>query len=209
MGLVVAALGIALTAGPAAAAGNPTTLCNISENPCPSANQYAANTPFTGALVTGTSAELTNSLDDFTCNNSTVALQNTAQTGTPLPGEVTGLTFTNCADALNNSCTITTSGFPYDASISADGLGDGGGVLTLKKLSAHLVCSFYVNCTFTAASTGISGTITGGNPATVTFTNAPLSHSGGYFCPSTASLTATYDTNGTNAAVWPETPASS
>jgi hypothetical protein len=48
-----------------------------------------------------------------------------------------------------------------------------------------------VSCSFGAGGT-ISGTLFGGNPALVTFANQAIAASGGFGCPSTAILNATY-----------------
>jgi hypothetical protein len=205
--ILLAAMG-ALTAlaligpGAASAATGDTVLCKTNSNPCALANQYPANTSFTAG---STNAVLSTSSGNVTCTSSSTTVKNTAQNGSPnpLPGSVTALSFSGCKLGTTN-CTVTAQNIPYDASNVAIG-SSGNGTLNVDDSgttdpSASVVCGFFINCTFGKPT--VSGAVTGGNPASVSF-NTTLNRTGG-ICPSTATWTATYTLNGTNTALWVE-----
>jgi hypothetical protein len=208
----VAALSLVAFIGTSAASAANTTLCNTASNPCPAANQYASGTTLNAALQTGTNAVLTTSGGLFnptvTCTASTVRVVTSAQTGNPLPGSVTALTFTGCTSANpTGTCTVTVNNLPYTGNINYTAPGNGS--MTVNSPNVTVACSGLPTCSYTAASA--TGTVTGGNPATVAFTSVPLSVAGGFGCPTGASWTATYRlvASGSPAsptAVWVEQP---
>jgi hypothetical protein len=184
----VAAVMAFLGAGSASAA--PTVLCKVAELPCAAGNRYPANTSITGESEGSAKLEGINSAGKteltVECASKTT-LKNTAESGEPLPGSVTGLSFTGC----NNSCSVSVTGLPYSGTLSWTS--GSNGLLIVKKVSATLTCLFgFVKCKVGAKEVDL--TVDGGNPAKVLANKVAmeLEAQEAGTCPAKALWTATY-----------------
>jgi hypothetical protein len=188
LGLVVAAA-LAAMAFVGAGSASATTLCKANENPCN--NPYPSGTKVKAQLETGTEAVLTTSLATVKCTVSKSEGVTKAQSGEPLPGEVTNLTFESCKTGLVG-CTVSTVNLPYTAAVSATG--GGNGTFTASSSGkgnpgAKVVCVGVLNCTFTTAEATL--TALGGEPARLKAEGVELEQTG-ELCPTTSTWTATY-----------------
>lgn len=164
-----------------------TALCAAEESPCDPLEAYPSGTALKGSA---TNAELKSSLFDIKCSESTIAGETTAGEGTPLPGKVTELHFSNCA-AESTPCSITTihtpyaanteltSGFNGETKLESSGSGTPG---------ASATCSG-ITCTY-VGKPGL--TLTAGSSPTLAVSAAKLEREGGLLCPTSATWTATY-----------------
>lgn len=189
----VAAAALMAFVGAGSASAAETSLCSTNTNPC-SGTKYGSGTVIKSSLKTGTVATLTNPLGNVTCSVSTVTGKTTAASGTPLPGEVTGLTFETCVrdKALGGTeaCEVKVEGLPYKSSITTtEKASNGNGILTVENPKALVVCGTVINCTFSAATVKLH--VTGGAPATAIASEQVLNREGG-LCPSEAKWDAEY-----------------
>jgi len=186
---VVAALAIMAVAG-AAGASAKSILCSTNTHPC-TGTKYGAGTKLTSTLKTGTVATLTTSIGNVVCKKSTVSGATTNGEG---HGEISGLTFTECALG-GTACTVSAVNLNYTATAIA-GATTGNGTLTISPKGAQgapgasVVCGAFINCTFQSSDLVLD--VTGGNPAVIVASSEALTRSGG-FCPSTSLWDAEYE----------------
>jgi hypothetical protein len=188
---VVAAMAF-IGAGTASA----VTACKVNTNPCPAGSEWTAGTAVKAELVAGTVAELVaEGTPSVNCSVSKSEGKSTATSGSPLPGEITNLTFEKCATVGGLvPCTVTTVNLPYSAEITANEKVQGNGFLTVKSSGkgnpgAAVVCGTVLNCTFTTAAAKLS--ITGGTSPKLDAEAIVLERSGS-LCPTKATWTAHY-----------------
>jgi len=213
----VAVLALMAFGGVASASAENTTLCSTNSNPCPAANQYAANTTFNANLKVGTDLIWTTSggfqNPTMTCTNSPVASKNTAVSGNPLPVSITSWALNDggsppapCTSTNpTTTCTMTLNNLPYSGNVNFGGTA-GNGTLTVNNLNMTVACSGLPTCTYSAAS--VTGSVTGGSPAEIVFNGVTLSIAG-FGCSTSAHVTATYDlvnVGGSPTAAWVESP---
>ncbi len=165
-----------------------TTLCKTSEDPCGAANQYPSGTKIGMELASGSKFVLSaNGTPVLECSKSTLEEKSTAASGSPLPLQVTGLTFGLCFSECTSFSPVA---LPWEASMA----GAGGGKATLKvnKLTIKLSnCSILkISCTY--AGENVEAPMSG-NPLQTVFENEPLALTEGpMFCPKEATMSATY-----------------
>lgn len=199
LGLAVVAIA-AMTALLGAGSASATVLCKVSptKGVCPSTSRYAAGTTF-DAKATG--ATLETNTENVTCKTSSTSIKNTAESGSPLPGEVTLLTFGECTSSSGAACTVTSVGTPWSANLAWTSLGNG--TLTVANGGARVSCGFgFLQCRFGAKSLSLE--VQGGNPGKVIANKVPLemtAEEGFLKCPTEAKWTATYEATSPTA-VW-------
>jgi hypothetical protein len=185
---------IAMAFGTAAASA--TEFCSTNTSPC-TGTMYGPGTKLSGKLTTGKVATLTNSISNITCKQAAMAGQMTTTGGsgtTPISGEVTAVTWTECTTSFGTACTVTVTGIPWKLT------GEKTGETTFKVVvsgspGVTVVCGSLINCTFSQTSLTLTGV--NGSPARVTATAVGLNTSGA-FCPKTASYDAEYDVTAPN-----------
>jgi hypothetical protein len=196
----IAALALTAVVGAGSAAAN-AKLCKKAISPCPAGEAYPAGTKISASLKTKTHAQLTTSLGTITCTKSAVAGETTQESGNPLHGVITAVSFEGCTLA-STACTVTPQNLPYTATGTA-GATVGNGTLTVERSrtktengtideggrpQAAVQCGVLINCTF--GSGDISFAVTGGAPAQGAV-NQSLEREGG-LCPSTSTWEAEY-----------------
>ena len=190
----------ALVAFAGAGAASATSLCATpAVTMCPS--PLAAHTLIRADLKTGVNAVLTTSgglaNPTLTCTASSVTITTTSAGGTgvtDLPGDLTGLTFTGCSSMNPSGCTNTgeVAGLPKSGSVMWSS--GSNGTFTVNAPTVSFTCpiaGFPVTCAF-GGNGDVTGSFTGGNPATVQFTNQSIASTGGFGCPTAAQWNATY-----------------
>jgi hypothetical protein len=197
---VVAAMALTAFVG-AGTASAATQICKVNtETPaCSEANQYPSGTALKAGLKAGTSAKLTTAgaliNPTITCTVSSVAGKTTANSGTPLPGEVTAMSFSGCTNSFNGKkCTPKTLNLPYPASVTTAASGImGNGEMNVEDPSGagvEMACEELPTCTYT--TTAITLDVIGGTPAEVIANEEKLNKLSGISCPTEAKWTATY-----------------
>jgi hypothetical protein len=180
-----------LMMGIGAGTASATELCSTNTSPC-TGTKYGTGTKLTAQLKSGTAATLTTSIGNVVCKKSTLAGVTTSAGGpgtTPVSGEVTSLTFTECVFGSSTPCTVSVVNLPWK--LTAEKTGETTfNVIVSGSPGVTLVCGSFINCTFSQTSMTLSGT--GGSPAIVKATAIGLNRSGG-LCPSTASFDAEYE----------------
>jgi hypothetical protein len=180
--------GIAAT--PAAAVE--TTLCQQAEEQC--ANRYQKGQALEATVITW---ELENSIGPVTCGQSTVKGKTTAESGEPLPGEITAQELAKCSITVGGKVTAcggsTSVNLPYSSSLawkafSLDGQwrwkSSGAG-----NPGFRLECGAVMNCTFTA--TEPIAELFGGNPAAFGVKKIGMARTGG-ICPTSSNWSAAW-----------------
>lgn len=138
------------------------------------------------ATSTSTNAVFTTSVTNHTCSSSSMTVDPTASTGSPITGSVTNLSFAHCTTSGGTACTMTVLNLPYHVVINA-------GSLTITDptgAGAKMVCGFLINCTL--SSKEISAQYTHDGDATVAHLSGVKMERSGGFCPETAEFHATY-----------------
>jgi hypothetical protein len=189
-------LGLAAIAAVAAMAiigvgtASATKLCKVNQATCTEENTYLSGTEVKGASEGNAKLVGLNSKGETELTvecASTTTVTTSAESGSPLPGKVTALTFTGC----NNSCSVKVNGLPYEAQLAVGTVPNG--TLTVKNGSATLTCAFgFVKCKVGAKELKL--TVDGGNPAKVLAVNAvmELEVQEAGTCPAKADWNATY-----------------
>lgn len=186
-----------------AGSASATVLCKVTPTPntteakCPAASTYG---PGTVIEATSTNPTLTAEPVGVTCTHSIVKGETTTTGGasSTVLGTMTTFDFTGCKEKLfNTSCTVKSVNTSYLMELHWTS-GSHNGTLTAKnhgfgEPGASVSCPFVgLNCVFGAEPTV---NVTGGNPATVTATEVPLTikAEGGFTeCPEEAFWDATY-----------------
>jgi hypothetical protein len=136
-------------------------------------------------------------IDSFTCGSSSFRGEETS-TGNPTTGTakftLTELSIIECKDSFGNACTVTESFLPASGEISGGSASEMAtfGFRITSKAGAHVECGMLMNCfIFVTSATFGSENRPGGAPL-IKPNNVSLS-SVGSFCPTAATLTATYE----------------
>jgi hypothetical protein len=181
------AFSVALTTMALLAVGNPcsaaaeATLCSTNTFPC-TGTKYGSGTKISSQLKPGTHLTITTSITNVTCKKFSYGGSTTNGTG---HSQITAAVASECTDSSGGKCEVAAANLPWTTAINASGGGNGSA--TTNGATWVFVCGSLINCTFSSAS--MTTSLTGGNPATLTFSNEPLERSGG-FCPSTADMDA-------------------
>lgn len=187
---------LVLTLALGSATASATEFCSTNTSPC-TGTMYGPGTELKGKLTTGKKAVLTNSLDTVSCSEATMAGKMTSTGGsgtTPISGEVTSVTWSQCIDSFGNACTATVVGLPWK--LTGEKTGETTfNVVVSGSPGVTVVCGSLLNCTFSQTSLTLSGV--NGSPARVTATAVGLNASGG-FCPKSGSYDAEYDVTAPN-----------
>jgi hypothetical protein len=197
--LAVAAIG----AGSASA----TVLCRSapSTHVCPAADLLAGPgrsttvTATSSSAVLRTSGGLINPVVTCTSSTATITAGPGGGAGLALPGRLTGLTFTRCTSTNPTGCSASAivTGLPTSGSLSWTTNWDG--TITITAPDVEIDCPFLgttVRCHY--GGNAVTGTVRGGNPATVTFNGVRVNSTSGSPCPPTTSWTATYTVTSPN-----------
>jgi hypothetical protein len=168
-----------------------TTLCDTPT--CAPTSIYPAETPVKASLQEGTEAVLQSTLANVKCTTSAAEGKTTAESGEPLPGEITALSFSGCKTEAGLTCTVTTEKLPYAASVKATG--EGNGTLAVKGGHVKVKCGFVLDCAFGTEPLQAKG----GAPAKVIAKEVALSGEGA-ICPEIAKWSATYTVTAPNPA---------
>jgi hypothetical protein len=193
---VAAVTAAALMALIGAGTASATVLCAESGTTSTACTVGTHTKEFSGTIqAEASNPKLDTNIAVVTCEKSNTTLSASASTGTPaIAGTVTALSFTgNCMlEGTTTTCTVTTEGLPYNASIEHTAgessiltvtSGTGGG-----NPRAHVKCGSLINCTFGKSSVTLAGT--NGSP-TQFVANIALNRESG-ICPETSTWTATY-----------------
>ena len=176
-----------------------TKLCKANEIPCSTGvSIYPSGTVLRGATAAGSPALLKiPSLGEVECASS-MQMMTTAESGEPLPAEVTALGWSGCkVVGKEQTCTVETVSLPFGATVSATEGGGGGGTIVVKagaeggEPGATVVCGTIVNCTYSNASSTLAYTGGAAGTANMTATAVPLTGTG-VKCGSGATWTAKY-----------------
>lgn len=185
---VLAALAVAAFVG--AGSASAITLCKANENPCSAGNRYPSGTTILGKSST---SFLENESLAVECEEATVEIKTTAESGSPLPAKLTLPTFAGCSEG-ETECTQEALLDPYEAFFYEPGGGNGrlglyeepNDEFEMKVQCGGLTCVY---------DGGMKFKIAGGNPAKMTvFAWAPTLESG-VGCASTATWTVEYSLN--------------
>jgi hypothetical protein len=184
---VVSALALMAFAGAGTASAVQVCVSGTSDGKCSGANEKELAE---GGSVTGTSstATLTSSTTDVVCQESSTTLKMTsANTISPITGEVTALSFSNCKTTNGTSCKVTTKNLPYGGSLTSSALT----VTDEIGAGAKVECGFLINCEFTSKSIVLAVSSNKEGTAQFVASKEKLSSTGS-FCPETAEWDATY-----------------
>jgi hypothetical protein len=183
---------MAMVGASAAIAANSTALCKVATTACPAASVVKATEEVEAKTAAANPPVLTNNIVNVTCKKSSTKLHVSGVTAAPQAGEVDELKFDQCETETGTGCTVTTQGFPANATLEVTTDPNGKLVVTpgtAGNPGAKVVCGVLINCTFTTTSATL--TVTGGNPLKAVANKIPLSSTGG-FCPKTAEWDAEY-----------------
>jgi hypothetical protein len=172
-----------------AGSASATVLCNV-PSPCEVTATYPAETTVKASLEEGTESVLSSSLGNVKCTASSAEGKTTKESGEPLPGEITALSFSGCKFG-ETSCTVTTKNLPYAASVKATS-GDNG-TLTVENggsgtPSVFVECKGAISCTYAVPALEAKG----GAPAKLIAKEVTLTKLEGLLCPKTSTWSATY-----------------
>lgn len=205
----VAAMAVMAFAGAASAVAAPTKLCKKKEATCAAGGAYTAGTKIVAYTKEGTKPKLTASNGaTVECKGSEIEGETTAESGEPLPGRITKVTWWECSSSLG-TCTVVESNAsttnPWATTATATG--NGNGTMTISNPQGRVVCGG-VECEY--GSTSITSNVTGGNngtknsdwtakpagtePALISTTNAALNRTKGseLLCGKSATWTGEY-----------------
>jgi hypothetical protein len=178
--------------GLASASASETALCKSIESStsCSSPNRYPSGTE---VQASSTNLTITTSLGTVTCGESSLKAKTNSLSGEPLGATVSAWTIGTCHIG-ELTCSITGQPHqPYNGSFYGEEGGNGTLVVngTGGNAGWTLSCGAVLRCTL---STNGSLRVTGGNPASMAASGS-MKTEGGLFCPSSASLSATYTVN--------------
>jgi hypothetical protein len=186
LGLAAVAAAALMAFVGAGTASAETTLCEVTENSCSSANMYPTGTEIKASLVGGTKAVLTPSNELPTIECSVSEVEGKTETTTTPEGNNTKLSFTSC----NQTVETLEKGklqIHYDAedngSLTASGVR-----VRVKALFGSLSCDFGGNVTSGLTATG------GTSPKVDATATIPMIQETGFIeCPKSAVWHAEYN----------------
>jgi hypothetical protein len=190
--IAAAALMSVVFAGPASA----TRLCAVNTaSACPAGQVFLTGS---GIVAQSTSAVFTtsggSSNPTITCSSqfSQTTTSNGGGAGVAVSTSLTGFSFSSCTDTLGACGASPAGGGGGSGSLSWTSGFNGTLALTAGP-TVTFTCSFAsVSCQF--VPNGLTGSLTGGHPATIAFANQEFFGFSGGGCPTRATLTATYAT---------------
>jgi hypothetical protein len=176
----IAAMGLMAFVGAGTASAGTTKLCT--DSAC--ATVYPKGTKISGSLVTGNSATLkSGSTVIATCTKSTVEGSTNAESGSPLSGGVSKLTWEGC-----NQTTHTVS----NGTLDITNIGGTKGTVTGTGNSVTVEI-FGTSCTYgTGASTHLGTITSGASPILKINASVPRIAGSSFLCPSSAVWEAEY-----------------
>jgi hypothetical protein len=141
------------------------TMCAENNSPCPESKRYPSETVFNGTLKSGTEIIFSNPISNVACLKSTFGWEITEQSGNPLPGKFTALTFgtpecegcKKVVAALLPKTKLAASGGKWILKLENNGEG-----APRMKFSE---CPFGVECTYSLEGSELE--VVGGTPAKV------------------------------------------
>jgi hypothetical protein len=163
-----------------------TVLCSKGLVECLPENTYAKGTEIKSTLSGSLKYQL-GIFGNVSCTGSTMTLASTAEIGTPLAGQLTGMSFTGCEPCKKMALVSP----PYKASFEATG--GGSGTLTTPLVISWSECSLGVSCKF--GSTSVTLDVEGGTTAHIQFKEEALHLEEGNSsqCGTSTTLTGTYE----------------
>lgn len=184
----IAAMGLMAFLG--ASSASATVLCSTPVHEGCGEWDYAAGTTIHVTLTAGTSAILEDTSGNtlVTCTESTVhgTTSNTGGTGAAVTGNIGALTW----GSASTPCTQTTDTLTNGSLSVEAGAGTNG---TLSGSTSKVTVSIFgVSCAYGTGAGTTLGTVTGGNPATVSINAVINKQEGGFLCPSTTKWTGSY-----------------
>lgn len=185
----VAALAMTMLAGVGSASAAKTALCeSAADSPyCASEDRYAGGTALEASAGDAT---ISTNVGSIECSGSSLEGETGASSGEPLPVEVAAWTLSDCKLG-GTTCTVTSEGSSYSASLSWTGSDDGTLAVGAGGEGAPrwgIKCGWLVNCTFSFEP---DLEASGGSPAALAAGAEPMSREGG-ICPKTAAFSAGY-----------------
>ncbi len=192
--LILVALALASSAIIGVTSASATALCKENTTVCSPAQRYPSGTSVKGSLKPGTNFELAGSLT-VQCSSSTLTGKTTAETGDPLPVEITAISLSGCTGGCKSA---EAHHLPYNAGVEAGSGGDGttefeSGGSGNPGVNMSSCLGLGATCNYSAAA--LNWTFTGGTQAIIQAKRAPLTIDEGSspFCPHAAELNATYE----------------
>jgi hypothetical protein len=189
---------MALAGASSAMAATNTALCKVDTLACPTASIVKSSEAVEAATKATNPPKLTDSIINVLCKKSSTVLHVSGTTAAPETGEVNSLKFEECeTEGGASKCQFTTEGFPAKATLETTASTNGKLVVTPGTVGdpgAKMVCSPFINCTFTTASATLAVTghvVTPATPLKAVANAVPLTSTGG-LCPKTAEWDAEY-----------------
>lgn len=189
----VAALAVVATALMGVGSASATTLCEELAEVCPEGARYPAGTVIEAKLRKGTVAKLETSIGTVTCGQSATTGETAEESGAPLDGTLTKLSFGEC-NLGGSACTVTVQNLPY--LMQGEEIEPGNGTLVTSsggsgEPQANVKCGSFINCNYTQKELTLNGE--GGSPAILRVEKVALTRVGGFFCPQVAVANAEYE----------------
>jgi hypothetical protein len=149
----------------------------------PAGKKLPANTVIESTLKPGSNAILEDTSGSTldSCSGSTVSGKTSAESGTPLSGNIETLDWSGCTAEATTTL--------VNGALSIEGTGGGNGTLSGSG-SRVTVKVFGVSCVYGTGTGTTLGTVTGGEPAAVDINAVINKLEGGFLCPSTTKWTA-------------------
>jgi hypothetical protein len=190
----MSAAAIVVTALVGTTSASATSLCKEKAEVCPAASVYPAGTKIKARLKEGTEAVLESSLGTIRCKGSTAAGETTEESGSPLMGTQTSMTFSECVFQKSTVCTVTIEHLPW--LVEGTEIEPGNGFVTISSggtgtPQAHVVCGSFVNCTWGEEKITLDGE--GGSPAIERLLKVALVKISGFLCPTSTAASAEYE----------------
>ena len=188
---VLAATALMALVGSGTAAATETTLCKVKETvgglpQCAAANQYPKGTRVHAELQAGSKFILVAPYGNIECEESTLEVTTEQQTAIPLGATVNAFTFGKCNGIVN---TFVKGTLDIEIIDLPEWTHNGTLTFTGTEVTTEL---FGIHCIY---KPGHTGTLTGGEMATIDFEGTTWPRTGGRggaFCGSTATVKAAY-----------------
>ncbi len=172
----------------------PTAICKAPGSSCAAGQRYPAGTLIQAKLKGTGKLKLSGPTISQECSESTISGKSTADTGVPLPLEVTALTVAGCS---SGGCkTLEARNLPYLAGLASTGGSNGSLALKSGKGSTGIKatgCPFGATCTYGTPEIGLA--LEGSSTASLAASEVDLKFEEGskFICGESIKLTATYE----------------
>ncbi len=172
----------------------PTAICKVPGSSCAAGQRYPAGTLIQAKLKGTGKLKLSGPTISQECSESTISGKSTADTGVPLPLEVTALTVAGCS---SGGCkTLEARNLPYLAGLASTGGSNGSLALKSGKGSTGIKatgCPFGATCTYGTPEIGLA--LEGSSTASLAASEVDLKFEEGskFICGESIKLTATYE----------------